>query len=407
MLIVPNFLSKKDLLLKFSGQKKMIKSQKHILFFDFLKRYYSPANVLNVVKRNFVKEDKTIVKSSHPPLGNIIIDCKGVTVKASPFKITDGIHPENKKITKQNNFVNQSLHFIGQQLDRIEEKIPTSITSAPKIEKPLIALPKKRKSFGLKTTSQKRLEKIDKLLSDLKIGQASTSATNCTIQRKNNTSNFENTECSRDSTNFDIKILKENFGKIDLEPKLQRIFDKSKPVNLTKNWYSKPTPLDLQFEERFFQSQFSVSVDKIYEWNIDGLSELELMNKMNHMSMVANAYDTNQNLSHLEIVDLLTTGFYRTLQNWWNKHLTEESREHIRKYFKQNENGLPIFDETIGRGEPDGVNTLIYIIIKHFVGTPSNITSRISDYLNNLHCPTMFDNRWYQDIFLLSCYGKI
>jgi hypothetical protein len=46
------------------------------------------------------------------------------------------------------------------------------------------------------------------------------------------------------------------------------------------------------------------------------------------------------------------------------------------------------------------VNTLIYTIIKHFVGTPSNITSQISDYLNNLRCPTMSDYRWYQDFFL-------
>jgi hypothetical protein len=56
---------------------------------------------------------------------------------------------------------------------------------------------------------------------------------------------------------------------------------------LQKNWYSRPTPPDLQFEERFLQSQFSVSSDKLYEWNIYGLSEQELMNKMNHMSMVA------------------------------------------------------------------------------------------------------------------------
>jgi hypothetical protein len=61
---------------------------------------------------------------------------------------------------------------------------------------------------------------------------------------------------------------------------------------------------------------------------------------------------------------------------------------------------FPFFYESIGQGEPDGVNALIYTIIKHFVGTPSNTTSRISDYLNNLHCPTMFDYRWYQDVFL-------
>ena len=56
------------------------------------------------------------------------------------------------------------------------------------------------------------------------------------------------------------------------------------------------------------------------------------------------------------------------------------------------------FYESIGRGIPDGVNTLIYIVLKHFVGTSSNISSQISDYLNNLRCPTMY--RWYQDVFI-------
>ena len=37
--------------------------------------------------------------------------------------------------------------------------------------------------------------------------------------------------------------------------------------------------------------------------------------------------------------------------------------------------------ESIGKGIPDGVNTLVYTILKHFVGTPSNISSQISDYI--------------------------
>ena len=42
------------------------------------------------------------------------------------------------------------------------------------------------------------------------------------------------------------------------------------------------------------------------------------------------------------------------------------------------------------------IETILYIyILKHFVGTPSNILSQIYDYLNNLRCPTMFDYRWY------------
>ena len=45
----------------------------------------------------------------------------------------------------------------------------------------------------------------------------------------------------------------------------------------------------MQFEERSFQHKFSVSADKLYEWNIDGLSEQEVLNKLSHLTMVANS----------------------------------------------------------------------------------------------------------------------
>ena len=43
----------------------------------------------------------------------------------------------------------------------------------------------------------------------------------------------------------------------------------------TKSFYPKPTPLDLQFEERIPQRNM-YSNDFIYDWNIDGLSEHEI-----------------------------------------------------------------------------------------------------------------------------------
>jgi hypothetical protein len=381
--------------IKVQWTEKMISSRKHILFFDFLQKYFPlDDNTLNVVKKKFTKEDKTVVNASHPPLEKILIDVKGVTVKASPFKMPKEDYPDHSKaIIEQNNFVNQSLHTIGQQLDRIEEKFSSV---SPK-EDPLISLPDNRKSLGLKPKSAKTMEKIEEMLSDLKISQASSSGK--IISPLSYPLNDSDSSTSDSSTDADIKMLEETFGKVDLEPKVQRIYDNPKSVGFTKNWYSRPTPPDLQFEERFLQTQFSVSSDKIYEWNIDGLSEQELLNKMNHMSMVAIAYDTNQNLSQSEIVDLLATGFSGTLRSWWDKHLTEETREGIRKAVKKGDDGFPIFNERVGMGEPDAVNTLIYTIIKHFIGTPSNITARISDVLNNLRCPTMFDYRWYQDVF--------
>lgn len=35
----------------------------------------------------------------------------------------------------------------------------------------------------------------------------------------------------------------------------------------------------------------------------------------------------------------------------------------------------------------------------HFIGTPSNITTRIHDQLSNLRCPTLSDFRLYEDVF--------
>ena len=94
-------------------------------------------------------------------------------------------------------------------------------------------------------------------------------------------------------------------------------------MSFTKNWYSKPTPPDIQFEERVFQTQFSVSADKLYEWNIDGLSEQEIINKMSHMSMVGIAYQNNHDLDQPDIVNMLVTGFsgQRTQQHYTLKCL--------------------------------------------------------------------------------------
>ena len=78
--------------------------------------------------------------------------------------------------------------------------------------------------------------------------------------------------------------------------------------------------------------------------------------------------------------------FTGKLLQWWNNCLTEESKEDIKHAIQKDEEGTPIFDERIGKGVPDGVNTLIYTIMKHFVGKPNNITSRIYDQLSNLRC---------------------
>ena len=206
-------------------------------------------NNLNTVKKsNFVKEDKTIVRSTHPPLETVLIDCKGTEVKAYPFKIAD-VDTHVLKIIEQNNFTKSFLHIIGQQLDRIEEKIVKKPTSS-KPKKPLIDLPSKKK-LSLKTSQSKTIEKVEQMLSDLKIKteQNTSTSTAYAISRKEKEIVFD------ESTDSDSSSSTSN--KTDLElPKVKRFVGKPNPMSFSKKWYSKPTPLDMQFEESFFKPNF-------------------------------------------------------------------------------------------------------------------------------------------------------
>ncbi|KAK4592156.1 hypothetical protein RGQ29_016599 [Quercus rubra] len=116
------------------------------------------------------------------------------------------------------------------------------------------------------------------------------------------------------------------------------------------------------------------------------------------MTMVVNNY-LNEGRSHTEVIELMSLGFTGKLLQWWNNCLTEESKEDIKHAVQKDEEGTPIFDERIGKGVPDGVNTLIYTVMKHFVGKPSNITSRIYDQLSNLRCKNLGEYRWYENVF--------
>jgi predicted metal-dependent hydrolase len=178
-----SFSEKERELLKLLWVEKMLEDQRHTLFFDFLQKV--KPGVLNVVKKPFVlAEDNTVVKASHPPTETIRIKGKDDTVViASPYKVSknDTTHTKTRKIIEQNNFANQSLHIIGQRLDRIEEKIdsPVKIIEKPiplavkkDVEKPLISLPEERKGINLKTNSQKNLKKIEEMLLEISLRKA-------------------------------------------------------------------------------------------------------------------------------------------------------------------------------------------------------------------------------------------
>ena len=66
-----------------------------------------------VKKLNFVKENKTIVRSSHPPLDMFIINYKGTEIKVSPIKIVEIIDANTPiSVEKKKRLLNKTILLI-------------------------------------------------------------------------------------------------------------------------------------------------------------------------------------------------------------------------------------------------------------------------------------------------------
>ena len=88
------------------------------------------------------------------------------------------------------------------------------------------------------------------MLSDLKVKTKGTSSSTpvARIISKNEIVSDENTDSDTVSS-----VSAKNIFDDDL-PEIKRFVGNHKPMSFTKNWYSRPTPPDMQFEERSFQT---------------------------------------------------------------------------------------------------------------------------------------------------------
>jgi hypothetical protein len=112
-------------LIKVQWTRKMIESQKHILFFDFLQKYF-PSD--NAVKQNFVKEDETVVQSSQKNIEKIekmLSDLKINQNKASTSVIQqkkNSDFPDTDSIPSDSSFSDNLNHMNCRVLTKFEEK---------------------------------------------------------------------------------------------------------------------------------------------------------------------------------------------------------------------------------------------------------------------------------------------
>ncbi|GAV66880.1 LOW QUALITY PROTEIN: hypothetical protein CFOL_v3_10390, partial [Cephalotus follicularis] len=77
---------------------------------------------------------------------------------------------------------------------------------------------------------------------------------------------------------------------------------------------------NLQIEERGNFTQASYQSGTIYELNIDGMNEYHIINKLQKMTMVSNAYKI-KNASDKVVANLIA-GFTGQLKGWWDNVLT-------------------------------------------------------------------------------------
>ncbi|GJU36442.1 reverse transcriptase domain-containing protein [Tanacetum coccineum] len=208
------------------------------------------------------------------------------------------------------------------------------------------------------------------------------------------------------------KLLKLNINNInededditDLEDQFKDNFEINKikyntytPTAEARNYYHRPTPPDMQFEERNTLSQAHYSGTKIYEWNIDGQTEHQISNLLQEMTMAANAYKAHKN-TEVQIVQHLIAGFTGTLKGWSDSYLTEAEKWIIlnaKKTIVKTENNIQTETQI-----DDMINTLIFAILKNFVGDPTAYQERNSVILLNLTCRKLSNFRWYKDVFI-------
>ncbi|KAH1198389.1 polyprotein [Glycine max] len=306
----------------------------NVLFFDWFLAYTIRKDIdypwkqdiigdptTNVIT-NWKMKDGELIQSELPPVTQYqlpnVKDSNNKPVMAVPFKTKD-VNEEVtskgiKSLMEQANYSNKYLQVLGETIkSKVVPKQKSVEEASPSIpiEKPLF------KPFKISGHSRNSLN----LRKYIKNG------------------------------NKKLNIRKEN-----INPIISKHWK-----TLSKLYYQCPIAPDLLLEERGENNFKSFSANNIYEWNIDAQTEYNIMNTLQHLTMVATTYQTSHECSEETIIDILT--------DFNGKVITNDDDKEI----------------------PDAVNTLIFTIAQHFIGDPSLWKDRSAELLSNLKCRTLAD----------------
>ena len=223
-------------------------------------------------------------------------------VIASPFKIINPKDDERRSVTlkdcknlqQQNNFTNQILGTLSSQMDRIEDRLEDHQASRQIVTPHFLDrnLDKNCPIFKPAEVGNHKL-KFSNHQQDL-LQTLTSKIAQLDLSNKASSSNTK-------SINVIEEITPENVDEIhtlfeDKDPQINRIAHKFKQQSRIRNFYPRPTPPDLQYEERSQIVQSKYDGDVIYEWNIDGVSDHQVLNILQEMIITFIAYKSRGNL---------------------------------------------------------------------------------------------------------------
>ncbi|KAH9671101.1 hypothetical protein KPL70_017221 [Citrus sinensis] len=332
--------------------------------------------------------------------------------RASPYKIPKPNDSEANlsSIIQQNNFCNTNLNTIGKQLTRIENQfqkstitvssispIPPKLDSDKKLKEPIF------KPFQVSKTSQKLVQEsksdfakaIREQLDRIEAASSSSSKVQIAPDTSQSSKIGVLEQDQMPIASSDIEAFKE-------EPSTP----KANKIHWELALPTVKTPPDLAIDNRpsaLNQSRYNAS--SVYEWNIDGMSEYNILGLLQQMTMAANAYKTQGGTSDRAISEILIAGFTGQLKGWWDHLLTNQQQLDILNSFQVDENGAPIFYE-FNNPIQDAVATLILTISLHFIGDPSHIRDKNAKLLHNLRCRKLSEFQSYKTSFFTRLFLK-
>ncbi|QHO06753.1 uncharacterized protein DS421_14g457500 [Arachis hypogaea] len=237
------------------------------------------------------------------------------------------------------------------------------------------------------------IQKIDQLLNRFSTVPETPNSGESTSRIQTRSSKAVNALCHESNDSSSEQSDDSHKSSLKISPILTNSLTKWKGLTKPSVYsYNRVSAPDLALEEREL-GFVSFNANNVYEWNIDGKTEYNIMSMLQHMTMVGTAYQAAHETSEEAIANVIVSSFSGQLKGWWDNYLSDNQKHSIFSAIKINDQNELIIGED-GEPIPDTVNTLIFTIASHFIGDPSLWKDRSAELLSNLICKTLSDFRW-------------